>query len=206
MNLQSRLNRRVYKHIFFGLGGAIVIIGALFKILHLDLGPISGGLILGIGLAVEAVIFTISGLDTSEIKEEHEEFKAKLLSKNTEGDSLSEKLNNILSQAKVDVTLINKLAVSIENLENSTKSLSTVTNTMSSTERYNEELQKAAEQLNSLNNFYKGQIERATLQSEFNDKLAENAESLKDQMDSLSSNLSSLNDAYSGMLKAMSKK
>ena len=29
--------------------GAVVIIGALFKILHLEIGPITGGLVLGLG-------------------------------------------------------------------------------------------------------------------------------------------------------------
>ena len=36
-------------HMLFGLGGAVVIIGALFKILHLEIGPITGGLVLGLG-------------------------------------------------------------------------------------------------------------------------------------------------------------
>ena len=207
MNLKKRFRRKVFKHVFFGLGGAIVIIGALFKILHFEIGPLSGGLVLGTGLIIEAIIFTISGLDTTEVVEEHEDFKQKLYNASgSKDENLSEKLNNILRQAKVDVTLINKLSDSINNLENSTKSLSSLTNAMSSTERYNEELQKAANQLNSLNEFYRSQIERASLQAEFNDQIAENAENLKTQMDSLTNNLSSLNEAYSGILVAMNKK
>ena len=46
--LNKRLRSKVAMHMLFGLGGAVVIIGALFKILHLEIGPITGGLVLGI--------------------------------------------------------------------------------------------------------------------------------------------------------------
>jgi gliding motility-associated protein GldL len=46
----------------YGLGAAIVIIGALFKITHLELGFITGNLMLTIGLVVEAAIFALSAL------------------------------------------------------------------------------------------------------------------------------------------------
>ena len=47
--LKKRLRGKVAMHMLFGLGGAVVIIGALFKILHLEFGPITGGLVLGLG-------------------------------------------------------------------------------------------------------------------------------------------------------------
>ena len=48
--------------LMFGLGASIVIIGALLKITHQDLGPITGDLMLSVGLITEAVIFGISGV------------------------------------------------------------------------------------------------------------------------------------------------
>jgi len=39
--LNKRLRSKVAMHMLFGLGGAVVIIGALFKILHLEIGPIT---------------------------------------------------------------------------------------------------------------------------------------------------------------------
>ena len=76
--LNKRLRSKIAMHMLFGLGGAVVIIGALFKILHLEIGPITGGLVLGLGLGTEALIFTVSALNTGEIKEEHEDFVKKL--------------------------------------------------------------------------------------------------------------------------------
>ena len=65
--LKKRLRGKVAMHMLFGLGGAVVIIGALFKILHLEIGPITGGLVLGLGLGTEALIFTVAALNTGEI-------------------------------------------------------------------------------------------------------------------------------------------
>ena len=51
----------------YGLGASVVIIGALFKILHweVDLGfmTIGGSLLLAIGLLTEALIFAISAFE-----------------------------------------------------------------------------------------------------------------------------------------------
>ena len=50
----------------YGMGAAIVIIGALFKIQHLEYGILTGGVMLTIGLVVEALVFAISAFDTPE--------------------------------------------------------------------------------------------------------------------------------------------
>ena len=49
--------------LMFGLGASIVIIGALLKITHQDLGPITGDLMLSIGL-ITAVSYTHLTLPT----------------------------------------------------------------------------------------------------------------------------------------------
>ena len=48
--LKGRLRRKIIMHMLFQIGGAVVIVGALFKILHLEIGPITGGVVLGLGL------------------------------------------------------------------------------------------------------------------------------------------------------------
>ena len=50
----------------YGLGAAVVIIGALMKIIHKDLGPLTGSMLLTIGLVTEALIFALSAFDTPE--------------------------------------------------------------------------------------------------------------------------------------------
>ena len=50
----------------YGMGAAVVIIGALFKITHFELGPLTGTLMLSIGLLVEAAIFALSAFEPVE--------------------------------------------------------------------------------------------------------------------------------------------
>ena len=198
--LNKRLRSKVAMHMLFGLGGAVVIIGALFKILHLEIGPITGGLVLGLGLGTEALIFTVAALNTGEIKEEHQDFVKKLkgsgsASPSTAGDGgLSSKIDALMAEAKLDVNLMNTLAKSIKNLESSAKALSPASEAASASQNYSQELAKAASQLEQLNANYQKQI-----------SVNQNADQLRKQMENLSANLAALNNVYGGMLNAMSK-
>ena len=210
-SLKKRLKGKVAMHMLFGLGGAVVIIGALFKILHLEFGPITGGLVLGLGLGTEALIFTVSALNTGEIKEEHEDFVKKVKgggSKAPSGASeqgLSSKIDEMLKEAKLDVALMNNLTRSIKNLEASAQSLTPAAEAASSSASYGEQLTVASQKLEQLNQVYAAQISSSGNNAAFNDQVAENAAKLKQQMEALSSNLAALNQVYNGMLNAMNK-
>ncbi len=209
--LNKRLRSKVAMHMLFGLGGAVVIVGALFKILHLEIGPITGGLVLGLGLGTEALIFTVSALNTGEIKEEHDDYvkKVKGAPKTASGggdEGLSSKIDALMQEAKLDVTLMNSLAKSIKDLETSAKALSPASEAVAASQSYSQELAKAATQLEQLNANYQKQIQDAQGNAEFNDKVNQNAEQLRVQMESLSANLAALNNVYGGMLNAMTNK
>ena len=211
-SLQKRLRGKLIMHMLFGLGGAVVIIGALFKILHLEFGPITGGLVLGIGLGTEALIFTASALATGEIHEEHDDYVKKIKNgggpakSSGGGPGLSSKIDALMAEAKLDVQLMNRLTKSIKDLESSAQALNPATNAVSASEAYAEKMSKAAAQMEELNSKYQEQINSAQGNSEFNEKIASNARKLKAQMDSMNANLASLNQVYSGMLNAMEKK
>ena len=210
--LNKRLRGKVMMHMLFGLGGAVVIIGALFKILHLEIGPITGGLVLGLGLGTEALIFTVAALNTGESKEEHEDYVKKVKGANKKAPSgggeekKKKKIDALMQEAKLDVNLMNSLASSIKDLENSAKALSPASEAVSASQNYSQELAKASSQLEQLNANYQKQIQDAQGNVEFNDKVNQNAEQLRVQMESLSANLAALNNVYGGMLNAMTKK
>ena len=209
--LNKRLRSKVAMHMLFGLGGAVVIIGALFKILHLEIGPITGGLVLGIGLGTEALIFTVSALNTGEIKEEHDDFVKKAKgggAKSSAGsgnEGLSSKIDAIMKEAKLDVGLMNNLTSSIKKLESSAKALEPASTAISASTQYSEQLDKAASQLDELNKLYASQVKATQSRSDLRDKMQADVDQLKKQMESLSANLASLNDVYGGMLSAMKK-
>lgn len=207
----------------YGFGAAVVIIGALFKILHLEVGPLTGGLVLGIGLGTEAIIFCIAALDTSDIKEEHESYvkaqEGEQIIKGNNDDGLSEKLDQMLADAKLDVALMEKLTGSITDFQSTVESLSPMANVISSTTSYSEKLSEATLSIDDLNDAYKKQVDvindQVTIQSdrlemaksntELDEETYQKAESLKAQIDALSENLNALNQVYAGMLSAMNK-
>ena len=209
--LKGRFIRKVMMHMLFQIGGAVVIIGALFKILHLEIGPLTGGVVLGLGLGTEAIIFLIGGLMLDDVREEQAEYESHISGEGGHSSSggieegLSSKIDSILKEAKLDVSLVNGLTKSIKNLEASAEALSPAAEAVSSSQSYSEQLSNATKQLEALSALYKSQTNDANAQSTYNKQVAENAEQLKSQMESLSTNLASLNQVYKGMLTAMNK-
>jgi len=201
----------------YGLGAAIVIIGALFKIQHLEFGFLTGGVMLTIGLVTEAIVFAISAfepvdteLDWSKVYPElaGQESYDSVEESQTEEEKglLSQKLDDMLKEAKIDSSLMESLGESIKSFEGAAKNLKPTTDSMNSQKKYSEELSLAAAQMESLNNLYKAQVESASKQAEINDAVADNAGKLREQMESLTKNLNSLNGVYGGMLTAMQPK
>ena len=129
----------------YGMGAAVVIVGALFKITHLELGPLTGNLMLTVGLLVEAGIFALSAFEPVE------EDCPTTQSKGHAGS--------------VDLS--------------------------GSSKKYNEELETAAKQLESINALYKTQLQST---NDFNE--------LKEQTSELTTNLSSLNKTVQGITNA----
>ena len=62
---QSRAEKK-FMNMAYGLGASIVIIGALFKIIHFQIGPLTGNVMLTIGLVTEAIIFAISAFESTD--------------------------------------------------------------------------------------------------------------------------------------------
>jgi gliding motility-associated protein GldL len=194
----------------YGLGAAIVILGALFKIQHISIGPLTGGLMLTIGMAVEALVFAISAFEPVEDDLDWTKVYPELQDADGEGAGtqgmLSQKLDNLLKEAHVDTELMTNLGNSIKSFHTAAEGLSVASESISSTAKYNEQVELATTQMESLNGLYQVQMEHSNKQSELNNSMIENSERLKEQMESLASNLSSLNGVYGGMLSAMSSK
>ncbi len=210
---QSRSSKKLF-NMAYGLGASIVILGALFKILHWELGPLNGGLLLAVGLITEAIIFAISAFEPVDDDLDWSLVYPELAGGMT-GDKkkpedaqglLSMKLDEMLKGAKIDSELMNSLGDSIRSFEGAAKGMQPTAEAMSSTKKYSEEMALAAAQMESLNSLYKVQVESTSRQAEVNERVVENAEQLKQQMQHLATNLSSLNGVYGGMLSAMGSK
>ncbi|WP_072879896.1 type IX secretion system motor protein PorL/GldL [Salegentibacter echinorum] len=208
---KSNTSRRITTMVY-GLGASVVILGALFKIMH---WPFANPMLIA-GLVVEAFVFAYSAFEpmdddvdwslvypelaggqasrrTATVIEEEKE---------TQGQ-LSRKLDDMLKEAKIDASLMSSLGDSIRNFEGAAKGIAPTVDAMASQKKYSEELTTAATQMETLNNIYKAQVESASRQAEINQEVTENAGKLNQEMGSLTANLSSLNGVYGGMLTAM---
>ena len=206
---QSKSTKKIF-NMAYGIGAAIVILGALFKIQHISIGFLTGGLMLTIGMAVEAIVFAISAFEPVEDDLDWTKVYPELGDADGEGAGvngmLSQKLDNLLQEAQVDTELMTNLGNSIKSFHTAAEGLSVASESISSTVKYNKQVELAATQMESLNGLYQVQMENSNKQAELNNSMIENSELLKEQMESLASNLSSLNGVYGGMLSAMSNK
>ena len=198
----------------YGMGAAVVIIGALFKLMHWP----GASLMLIVGLSTEALIFGLSAFDEPETDLDWTLVYPELANgvANDKKDKkenpaeaqglLSQKLDNMLKEAKIDGALMESLGASIKNFEGVAKSISPTVDSMASQKKYSEEMSQAAAQMEALNSLYKVQLESASRNAEANKEIADNAAKLKEQMQSMTSNIASLNSVYGGMLTAMNNR
>jgi gliding motility-associated protein GldL len=195
----------------YGMGAAVVIVGALFKIQHWE----GASIMLIVGLGVEALIFGLSAFDPVD-KEldwalvypelaggDAKKKEAKKEDPKEAQGLLSQKLDNLLKDAKIDGALMESLGNSIKNFESAAKGIAPTVDSISSQKKYSEEMSMAAAQMESLNSLYKVQLESASRNAEANKEIADNANKLKDQMQAMTQNIASLNNVYGGMLSAM---
>lgn len=215
---QSKSTKKLF-NMAYGLGASVVIIGALFKILHWEFGPLTGGLLLAVGLITEALIFAISAFEPVDDEYDWSLVYPELAGGQQSGSKkqdakdakeaegiLSRKLDELLKEANIDANLFSSLGESIKSFEGAAKNIAPTTDAIQHTKKYSEELSHAAAQMESLNSLYKVQLESASRQASINEEVVQNAGALKDQMESLATNLSSLNGVYGGMLSAMSSR
>ncbi len=218
----------------YSIGAAIVILGALFKMTHwsLDLGifKLSGNVMLAAGLITEAIIFTIFAFDSPKSEESYawENVYPELLDKDAQPsahhiggsmqlaevkeleNSLSDKLDKMLADAKLDVNLFDRLRTGIDKFSNSVDQINQTVDVSGSTQKYNDQLMLAASHLESMNALYALQLEHGKTQTEYSKKYVEDmqksaAHSVKfnEELSGLTTNLNSLNRVYGGMLSAM---
>ncbi|HTM97366.1 MAG TPA: gliding motility protein GldL [Pedobacter sp.] len=195
----------------YGMGAAVVIIGALFKLMH---WPGASAMLI-IGLGTEALIFGLSAFDPVDKELDWSlvypelaggDAKKKEAKKENPAEAqglLSQKLDNLLKEAKIDGELMSSLGNSIKNFESAAKGIAPTVDSIASQKKYSEEMSMAAAQMESLNSLYKVQLESASRNAEANKEIADNAAQLKQQMQAMTQNIASLNNVYGGMLSAM---
>jgi gliding motility-associated protein GldL len=190
----------------YGIGAAVVIIGALFKILHLT----GADLMLMLGLSTEAIIFFLSAFEPPhpepdwskvypELAEDYEgpAQPARISNKPAPGESPLLKIDEMLKTAKVDQNLLDNLGKGLSNLATSTQQMNSLSNAAVATNEYAKNVQTAASSLVEMNKSY-GVAMKAV--SEMANASKDTGEYHK-QMQAVTKNLQALNSVYEMELK-----
>ena len=210
----------------YGFGAAIVIIGAMFKIMHWP----GAGAMLVCGLSTEAVIFFFSAFEVP-----HEEVDWTLVypqlamghgdedafgdqghdkeeEKKEHTGTITEQLDEMLEEAKVAPELIASLGVGLQSFSQNVSSMTNLTESSIATDKYNENIKKAADSLGSMNQAYLkgGEVmsDLAGVSSEIKSGLNEVASATSEysgSMKSASHSLNALNSSYSKAAEAAEK-
>lgn len=205
----------------YGWGAAVVILGALFKILHLK----GADIMLIVGLGTEAVIFFFSAFEKP-----HEEYDWTLvypelagmddpdfgegrIEGSTNALTPTQELDNMLAEAKIDSALMQSLGDGMRKLSETAGSLGTTVDAAGATQEYSTQLNSAAKNMESLNALYQVQLDNSKTQVEIQNTLMERlgssankSEALAEEVSKLASNISNLNNVYGNMLSAMTVK
>lgn len=195
----------------YGLGAAVVIVGALFKILHLP----GADLMLIIGMGVEAAIFFLSAFEPL-----HQEIDWTLVypelagmdsddeksKKDSKKGTISQQLDQMLEEAKVGPELIGSLGTGLKSLSENVKGMSDLSGATIATNEYTDNVQKASKSLEGVTSSYGRAMEAMdglAAASEGTKMYSEQVEHISAEMTKLSRNLASLNSIYGNMLSAM---
>ena len=147
---QSKSTKKLF-NMAYGLGASVVIIGALFKILHWEFGPLTGGLLLAVGLITEALIFAISAFEPVDDEYDWSLVYPELNNGQSKGNKndvkqaqeaeglLGRKLDELLKDANIDSQLFSSLGESIKSFEGAAKSMAPTTDAIQNTQKYSEE-------------------------------------------------------------------
>lgn len=197
----------VYKTIMpkvYGIGAAVVIVGALFKILHWT----GADQMLMIGLFTEAGIFLLSAFEPPhaevdwskvypELSEDYEAPAAPARISNKPGASLTQQLDVSLEKAKIGPELLDSLGKGLTNLAESAKKMSNLSDAAVATNDYATNVKKASTQLVEMNKSYDTAIKAVSSMSE----ASKDAGEYHSQVQKVTKNLAALNTVYEMELK-----
>jgi len=135
----------------YSFGAAIVIMGALFKIMHWP----GANLMLIVGMMTEVVIFIISGFEPQ--YDTHHEYEWERVypelaggAANAPKGSPMKQLDDALAKAKIEQEMLARLGENMGKFSAHVKDLTSVSNAMGATNDFTKSASEAAKSLNSL--------------------------------------------------------
>ncbi len=196
--------------LLYGLGAAVVIVGALFKIQH---WPGASAMLI-VGLGTEAVIFAVSAFEPPHMEvdwtlaypelagmDDDQLTKSSRRNIGGSGDSVSQEMDKMLGEAKIGPELIESLGKGFRNLSEHTSQLNNISDASAATNEFVDRVKSASNNMDALSDSYLKASESLTGIS----VSPEAGNSYSENLMSISSKLSELNNVYELQLNAASE-
>jgi len=168
MGLTSFVSSKGYKNLMsklYGIGASIVIIGALFKIVHIQYA----NEMLFVGLITEAIIFFFSAFEKPHVEPDWSLVYPELAGmyhgskggmpgmpkKGVGNKSVTQELDEMLSKAKIGPELIESLGEGMRKMSDNVSKMSDVTNTAVATDDFVKNVKEAGKSAGELSSSYK---------------------------------------------------
>ncbi len=213
----SKGYKNLMKYVY-GYGASVVILGALFKIMHWP----GCDTMLIIGLSTEAVIFALSAMEPlhaepnwavyypyllpeDERPQSAEELAAFPKPLDLAGGSgastgITEKFDELLAKAKIDQSLLDRLGSSMRDLSHNAEQLKSVSSAAAATDSYVASLEAASNKVTALSSDY----EKASAALVGITAAQSDGETMGIAMQGVSKNLTALNNVYELQLQGSS--
>ncbi len=183
----------------YGIGAAIVIVGAMFKLMHWE----GANAMLIIGLTTEAIIFFLSAFQPPHLEpdwtkvypELAEDYKGDSMPRRNapqQGNGLTGKLDDMLANAKVGPELINSLGAGLRNLADTTHKMNTMADATVATSEYAKNVKLASTSLVEMNTSYAHTVNAMSEMA----SASQDAKAYHAQVQHITKNLGALNAVY----------
>lgn len=188
-NLLETIMPKVY-----GLGAAVVIVGALFKIMH---WPFAGPMLV-VGLGTEAVIFAISAFQKPHAEPEWSRVYPQLAD-DFDGDDepatstgTVAKLDDMLASANINQSVIGRLGQGLNSLSENVSKMSDLSDATVASTEYTSAVRGATGSLNKMNDAYSKTAEAMSGMA----TASVDAQGYHEQVQKITKNLGALNAVY----------
>lgn len=204
MGLNNIVKSKGFKNFMaklYGIGAAVVILGALFKINHYD----GADYMLLVGLSTEAIIFFFSAFEPPHVEPDWSLVYPELAGMyhgipdaGTDGiksDGLTGDLDNMLADAKIGPDLIESLGDGLRNLSDNTNKLNDVADASVASNEFTDKLKGATQSVGTLSESYDKQVETINNDIEVSQEHLSSIQSASKSAGSLSEVYSNFSDA-----------
>ena len=213
----SKGYKNLMKYVY-GYGASVVILGALFKIMHWP----GCDTMLIIGLSTEAVIFALSAMEPLHAEPNWAVYYPYLLPEDERPQSaeelaafpkpldlaggagastgITEKFDELLAKAKIDQSLLDRLGSSMRDLSHNAEQLKSVSSAAAATDSFVASLEEASNKVTALSSDY----EKASAALVGITAAQSDGETMGIAMQGVSKNLTALNNVYELQLQGSS--